>query len=53
MATNDFTVHLIISKWLRRQKGLQKRKTVRQRDVEAKGEIVYESVFIYLKRNRS
>ena len=53
VAINDFTMHLIISKWLRRQKSKQKTKTMRQKDVEAKEEIAYESVFIYLKRNRS
>ena len=46
-------MHLIILKWLRRQKSRQKRKTMRQRDVEARAEIVYESVFVYLKRDRS
>ena len=46
-------MHLIISKWLRKQKCRQKRKSMRQKDVEAKEEIVYESVFIYLKRNKS
>ena len=30
VAINDFTIHLIISKWLRKQKWRQKRKTVRQ-----------------------
>ena len=53
IAINDFTVDIIISKWLRKQKCRQKRKTMRQKDVEAKEEIAYESVFIYLKRNRS
>ena len=53
VAINDFTTHLIISKWLRRQKCRQKRKTMRQKNVEAKGEIAYESIFIYLKRNIS
>ena len=33
-------MHLIISKVLRRQKCRQKRKTMRQRDVEAKEKIV-------------
>ena len=31
----------------------KKKKTMRQKDIEAKEEIIYESVFIYLKRNRS
>ena len=31
VAINDFTVHLIISKWLRIQKCKRKRKTMRQR----------------------
>ena len=42
------TIHLIIFKWLKRQKCRQKRKIMRQKDVEAKEEIVYESVFINL-----
>ena len=46
---NAFTMHLIISKWLRKQKCRQKRKTLRQEEVEAKEETVYESVFIILK----
>ena len=45
---NDFTVHLIILKWLRRQKSRQKRKTTRQKNDEVKEGIVYYSVFIYL-----
>ena len=45
---NDFKMHLIISKWLRRQKCRQKRKAIRQKDVEAKEEILCESVFIHL-----
>ena len=52
-AIRDFTMHQIISKWLRTQKCRQKRKTLRPQDVEAKEEIACESVFIYLKRNRS
>ena len=31
LAINDFTMHLIISKWLRRKKYRQKRKRMRQR----------------------
>ena len=31
VAISDFTMHLIISKWLRTQKCRQKRKTMRQR----------------------
>ena len=46
---NGFTMHLIISKWLRKQKCRQKRKTLRQEEVETKEETVYESVFIILK----
>ena len=46
-------MYQIILKWLRRQNCRQTRKTMRQRDVEAKEEIAYKSVFIYLKRNRS
>ena len=45
VVVNDFTVNLIISKWLRIQKFRQKRKTMRQKDIEVKEEIVYESVF--------
>ena len=37
---NGFTMHLIISKWLRKQKCKQKRKTLRQEEVEAKEETV-------------
>ena len=37
---NDFTMHLIISKWLRRQKCRQKSKTMRQEEVEVKEETV-------------
>ena len=43
-------MHLIILKWLRRQKCRQKGKTMKQEDVEAKEEILYESVFIYLNK---
>ena len=46
---SDFTMHLIISKWLRRQKWGQKREKMKSKDVEAKEETVYErSVFIHL-----
>ena len=45
---NDFTIHLIILKWFRRQTCRQKRKTMRQEEVEAKEETLYESVFIHL-----
>ena len=50
VVVNDFTVNLIISKWLRIQKFRQKRKTMRQNDIEVKEEIVYESVFSCLNR---
>ena len=40
---NDFTVHLIIWKWLRRRKCRQKREKMKPKDVEAKEETVYES----------
>ena len=53
VAINDFAMHQIISKWLRRQRCRQKRKTMRQKDVEAKEETAYDSAFIYLKCNRS
>ena len=41
----NFTVHLIISKLLRRQKSRQKDE---KKYVEAKDEIVYKNVFIRL-----
>ena len=40
-------MHLIILKWFRRQKCIQKRKTMKQKEVEAKEESVHESVFIH------
>ena len=43
-------MHLIIVKWLRRQKCRQKRKTMKQKEVEAKEQSAYESVFIHLIR---
>ena len=48
VAINDFKMHLIILKWLRRQQCRQKRKTITQKAVKAKEETVYQSVFIYL-----
>ena len=45
---SDFTLHLIIWKWLRRQKCGQKREKMKPKDVEAKEETVYESDFIHL-----
>ena len=45
VVVDDFTMNLIISKWLRIQKFRQKRKTMRQKDIEVKEEIVYESAF--------
>ena len=48
VAINDFTMHPIILKWLRRQKCRQKRKTMKQKELEAKEESVYESAFIHL-----
>ena len=48
LAINDFTMHLIILKWLRRQKCRQKRKIMKQKEVEAKEKYVYESVLIHL-----
>ena len=45
---DDFTMHLIISKWLQGQKCQQKRKTMKQKEVQRKEETVYESVFINL-----
>ena len=47
IAISDFTMHLIILKWLRKQKCRQKRKTMKQKEVEAKEESVYKSVFIH------
>ena len=53
VAINDFTMHLIFSKWLRRQKCRQKSFSeeffsMRQREVEAKKETVYWSISIHL-----
>ena len=48
VAINDLTLHLIISKWLRRQQCRQKRNTMRQKEVEAKEKPVYKKVFINL-----
>ena len=48
VAINDFTIHLIISKWLRRQKYREKRKIIRQKEFAAEEEIVDKSVFIHL-----
>ena len=36
VAVNDFTMHLIISKWLRRQKCRQEKETRRQKGIEVK-----------------
>ena len=47
---NDFTKHQIISKWLKRQKCGQNRKTMRQKDVDTNKEIVHENVFIHLNK---
>ena len=47
VVVNDFTMHLIILKWLRRQKCRQKKK-MKPKDIEAKEETVYKSVFIHL-----
>ena len=44
---SDFTLHLIILKWPREQKCRQKRKTFRQKVIEAKEETFNESVFIH------
>ena len=52
VAVIDFAMNLIILKWLRRRKCRQKKKTIRQKDFEAKEKIVYDSVFSDLKRNR-
>ena len=46
MTINDFTMHLIISKGLRKQKCEQKRKITRQKDVKVKEEIAHEKIFI-------
>ena len=47
MVISDFTMHLIILKWLRKQKCRQKRKTMKQKEAEAKEESVYKKVFIH------
>ena len=52
IAVNDFTGHLIISKWLRKPKCRKKRKKVEEK-VEPKEQAVYESVSIPLNTNRS
>ena len=39
---NDFTMHLINSKFLRRRKSRHERKTMRQKDVEAKEELQWK-----------
>ena len=44
---NDFTMHLIISKWLRGQKCRHKRQTTSQKEVEAKEELDSENDFIH------
>ena len=44
----DAIMHLIISKWLRRQKCRQDRKTMKQKEIKTKEETVNESVFIHL-----
>ena len=44
----DFTMHLILLKWLKRQKCRQKRKRMRQKKVEAKKQTLYKSIFIHL-----
>ena len=41
-------MHLIIGKWLPRQKCGQKRKTMQQREVKEKEKTVHESVLIHL-----
>ena len=38
---NDFTMHLIMPKWLKRQKCREKRKSVRQEDTKTKEQYVY------------
>ena len=45
---NNYQMHLIMLKWPERQTSRQKRKTVRQKEVQAKKETVYEKVFIHL-----
>ena len=47
LAINNFTMHLIILKWLRRQKCRQKRKTMRQRDVKARKEIICKCSLLF------
>ena len=43
-----FTMHLIIWKWLPRQKCRQKRKTMQQKEDKEKEKTVHESVLIHL-----
>ena len=45
-------MHLIISKWFGRKKYRQKSKTMRQKEIEAKEETAYKSVFIHLNTNK-
>ena len=45
---NDFEMHVVISKGLRRQKCTQKRKRMRKKEVQEREETVYQSVFIHL-----
>ena len=42
---DDFTMHLIISKWLQGQKYWQKRKTIKQKEVQRKEETVWECFY--------
>ena len=44
---NDLAVHLIILKWLRRQKHTQKKKSWKQQQVQGKEETVNKIVFIH------
>ena len=48
VAINNFTMRLIISKWLIKQKCGLNRKTMRQKEIKTKEETVYESIFIHL-----
>ena len=47
VASSDFTMHLIIRNGLE-DRNADKRKAIRQEELEAKEETVYESDFIYL-----
>ena len=50
LGINDLTMHLVISKWLRRQKCRKKRKKMRQNKVKVKEEIACKCVLNHLNK---